>query len=360
MPDVKVIEAGTDYEVRMTYKNGKPSVKCMDGPDAHYRFHYDTGLMISWGKTAQEDPVKYPAPTILDMEVTTICKHGCPFCYKSNTGKGINMSFDTFRNIIDILPKTLTQVAFGADYDLTSNPDLWKMMEYARSQEIVPNITLGYCSDEVADNLAKYCGACAVSRYEDKDACYDSIKRLTDRGMTQVNMHYMIAEETYDRALETIEDIATDPRLAKLNAIVFLSLKQKGRGTGFHPLSQEKFSALAKKAQEKGINLGFDSCSSLKALRALGPKIMPFVAPCESSLESSYINVHGQYSPCSFCEGSVSEWKDGGLDVLGCKDSQDFIDKIWNNPRTEKFRAMLLMTADCNEHKCRTCPLFNV
>lgn len=85
MPEVKIIEKGKDYEVRMTYKDGKPLVKCMDSPEANYRFHYDTGLMISWGKTAQEDPIKYPAPTILDMEITTVCKHGCPFCFPAGT-----------------------------------------------------------------------------------------------------------------------------------------------------------------------------------------------------------------------------------------------------------------------------------
>ena len=96
------------------------------------------------------------------------------------------------------------------------------MADHCRDLGVVPNITVAEISDEVADKLANVMGACAVSRYEDKEICYDSVKSLTDRGMSQVNMHFMIAEETYDRCLETLNDILNDKKLAKLNAIVLL------------------------------------------------------------------------------------------------------------------------------------------
>lgn len=356
----QVIEKTDLYEVSLISDyTGKVLGKILRSPEYNYNFDYATGVMQVWGKTKEDEPGVAPAPDILDLECTTICKHGCKFCYKSNTSFGKNMTFETFKSIFDVLPKTLTQIAFGADYDLLSNPDLWKMMEYARTNKVVPNITLGYCDDATADKLAAYCGACAVSRYEDKDKCYDSIKRLTDRGMSQVNIHYMISEETYEGAIETIQDAATDPRLAKLNAIVLLSLKQKGRGTGFHPLSDEKFKQLVDLAVSKNVGLGMDSCSSLKTIRALGKEVERYVFPCEATLESSYINVDGNYAPCSFCEGSVEDWMQG-LSVLECKNSQEFIDKIWNNPKTQAFREKLQATAACNECNCRTCPIFSV
>lgn len=355
-----ILEKTDKYEVALvTDYMGKTLGKLLRSPEYNYNFNYETGEMLSWGKTTSDLPEMAPAPDILDMEVTTRCKHGCLFCYKSNTLHGKNMSFETFKEILNVLPKTITQIAFGADYDLTSNPDLWKMMEYARFNQIVPNITLGYCDDATADKLALYCGACAVSRYEDKDKCYDSIKRLTDRGMTQANIHLMVAEETFDKAIETINDAATDPRLKHLNAIVLLSLKQKGRGVGFNPLSDEKFKQLIDLAVEKKVGIGMDSCSSLKTLRALGKGVEKYVFPCEATLESSYINVDGEYFPCSFCEGSAKNWMKG-LNVLECKNSRDFVDKIWNNPKTQEFRETLRATAGCNEYDCRTCPVFNV
>lgn len=334
--------------------------KLFTSPEANYVFNLKTGTMASWGRTVKEDPEVFPAPNILDMEVTTSCSHMCPFCYKSNNPNGKNMSFETFKKIFDILPKSLTQIAFGADYDLSSNPDLWKMMEYAREHEVIPNVTAGYVSEETADLLAQYCGAVAISRYESKDKCYDSIKRLTDRGMTQVNMHYMISEETFDRCMETLEDIKSDPRLEKLNAIVMLSLKQKGRGTGYHCLSQDKFNQICSKAREYNIGLGFDSCSSLKAYRAFAdrPEVRDSIIPCEAARESSYINVDGVYFPCSFCEGE-GEWKTG-LNVLDCTGPDDFLDKVWKHEKTVKFCSALSKTETDNCEKCRHCPIFNV
>ena len=190
-------------------------------------------------------------------------------CYKANTMNGKNMTLDTFKHILDIYPKSLTQIALGADYDLSTNPWLFDMMDYARSKNIIPNITAGFISDEKADELAKRVGAVAVSCY-DIDKCADSVKRMTDRRILQTNIHYMIAEETYWRAFELIDAIKKDARFSKLNALVFLSLKTKGRAeNGFTPLSQEKFNNLVKYAIDNKVRVGFDSCSSLKAHRAL-------------------------------------------------------------------------------------------
>ena len=356
---MKIIEKSEKYgyEVAIDEQN-----KYFKSKDYNYIFNMENGQMLSWGRTFEEDPVVSPINNILDLEVTTICKHGCPFCYKSNTLKGKNMSFETFKKILDVQSKGLTQVAFGADYDLSSNPDLWKMMEYARNQTIIPNVTLGYCTDEVADKLAHYCGAVAISRYESKDACYDSVKKLTDRGMKQVNIHYMISEETYDRAFETLNDIATDPRLEKLNAIVFLGLKTKGRGTGFHVISQDKFNALCQFAKEHKIGIGFDSCNSLKALRAFGSTIKDMVLDCEAGgIQSSYINVDGEYFPCSFAEGCSTpvDWTTG-LNVLECDSTEEFLEKIWRNPKTLLTQELLLNSCDKNECHCRTCPFYEV
>ena len=359
MHDIRVIEKSDKYgyEVAIDGQN-----KYFKSKEYNYIFDMKTGRMISWGRTFEDDPVISPINNILDLEITTICKHGCPFCYKSNTRNGVNMSFDTFKKIIDVQSRGLTQVALGADYDLTANPDIWKMMQYARENLIIPNITLGYCDDDTADKLAKYCGAVAVSRYEDKDACYDTIKRLTDRGMEQVNMHYMISMETYDRCLETLNDIVTDPRLSKLNAIVLLGLKTKGRGIGFHTLTQEKFDVLCDFAKKHNIGIGFDSCNSLKALRSFGQHIQGSVLDCEAAgLQSSYINVKGEYYPCSFAEGCDTpvDWTTG-LNVLECNSTEEFLEKIWRNPKTLLTQSLLLESCEHNECHCRTCPFYEV
>lgn len=342
----------------------------------HYLMDMKTGFFAEWGHTLDDDIIKAPAHNILDIEVTTKCtgpgnyvfdKYGskthtesgcCAFCYKSNTPTGRNMSLDTFRKVIDKMPITLTQIAIGADAHLDQNPDLWDMMDYANSKGIAVNITCANIDDETARTLSQKCKAVAVSRYQNKNWCYDSIKRLTDYGMNQVNMHFMICQESFEQAKETINDIKTDPRLKKLNAIVWLSLKTKGRGENFHPLSQEQFNELINMCKKENINFGCDSCSAPKVIKAYKgdsdyEKVFEAVMSCESTLESAYINVDGEYFPCSFTEGE--EGWEKGISVLKTK---DFIENVWNNKRTEEFRKKLCKNTD--ENKCRHCPLYNI
>jgi len=339
-------------------------LKKAESPVYNFIFSKKTGFFARWGKTTKEDPLYAPSAELADIEITTIC-HGvdgklCPFCYKSNNPNGRNMSFETFKKLFDKFPKLICQIAFGTDSHATSNPDLFKMMKYSRENGVIPNITVSQISEETAVKIAEVCGACSISRYDNKDICYDSVKLLTDRGMNQTNLHFMTSEETYDRAIETLNDILTDKRLEKLNAIVFLSLKKKGRGKKFTCLSEEKFKKLIDFAMENNISIGFDSCSCLKFLKSVRnhPDFKNFEIcsePCESSIFSIYCNVDAKIFPCSFVE-EEKNWEEG-LDILN---TNDFTKDIWNHPRMTKFRKKLIDTANKNQLKCRSCPVFEI
>lgn len=277
-------------------------------------------------------------------------------CYKSNTLKGKNMSFDTFKSIIDKMP-FLTQVAFGADANATSNPDLFKMIMYCREIGIIPNITVANITDETADLLAKYCGAVSVSRYENKNVCYDTVKRLKDRGLKYVNIHQMVSTETYDQVFETMNDSKTDERLSGLNAIVMLSLKKVGRGIKFNKLSEEKFKSIVDYALDNKIGLGFDSCSQAKFEQAVRGRdnytqLIQMSDPCESTAFSVYINVEGLMYSCSFCEKATS-FPDG-VDTVNC---EDFIRDVWNHSETVRWRNHMLMKRGIG---CGGCPVYDV
>ena len=348
----------TDYKIA----DGE-NYKILKSKNANYFFNKKTGYMASWGRTVKEDVTVFPAPTLLDIEVTTKCTgvNGkvCPFCYKANTPNGENMSFETFKAVLDRYPNVLTQVAFGADATLESNPDLWKMMEYTRSRGIVPNITAAQITDATAEKLAKYCGAVAISVYDDKNAAYNSIRKLTDRGMKQVNIHLMISQETYDSSVQVLNDCKTDERLKKLNAVVFLSLKKKGRGIGHHPLTQEQFNSLVDLALKNNVRIGFDSCSSVKVFSAFSNKsefeyVQNSIIPCESLLESCYCDVNGNFYPCSFLEGE-GEWKQG----ISLLNVEDFEKEVWFSPRVAEFRKKLLSSLD-SRFNCRSCPYYKI
>jgi MoaA/NifB/PqqE/SkfB family radical SAM enzyme len=359
--------------VKYTVKENS-NVKLVRSENYNYNFNKNTGYFERWGKLKKDDPQFAFANEILDIEITDICagprrscdKTGdtgytykrvpCEFCYKSNTPNNKkNMSLDNFKIILDKMKvhNIINQLAFGADAQAESNPDLWAMADYARANGVIPNITVADISDEVADKLVKVMGAVAVSRYADKSVCYDSVKKLADRGLKQVNIHQLVCVETLDQVKETFRDSKTDERLKGLNAIVMLSLKKKGRGVGYNSLSQEQFKELVDLAFDSHISIGFDSCGCGKFLLSIKGRpdykeLEMLTEPCESGIFSSYIDVNGNFFPCSFAEGTEN-WKDG-LDVIHC---ENFVKDIWNHPRVIEFRNTLL--------KCgRNCPLYNV
>jgi MoaA/NifB/PqqE/SkfB family radical SAM enzyme len=334
--------------------------KTLISPNYNFVFDKQTGFFARWGKTKEEDPQFAPMPEILDIEIVNSCQgvtgydgveRTCSFCYKSNIKSGkTGMSLDTFKKIFDKLPKSVCQIAFGVDSTGLSNPDMLAIMKYTKEHGVIPNVTLANVSDELADQLVGLVGAVAISRYENRNICYDSVKRLTDRGLKQCNIHIMVCQENYKWCLDTIYDRLIDPRLAKLNSIVFLSLKQKGRGTNFHPVSQEDFKKLIDKATELNVSFGMDSCSAHKFLTATEDypnkeELKQIVEPCESSAFSFYIDVNGKCWPCSFCPGMDIK----GQDILLANNFQD----IWNSEETKKFRNKLLA---CN----RQCSLYKI
>lgn len=323
--------------------------RLLRSPGYNYNFNKLNGFFMRWGETAKDDPQFSPfGPEIADIEITTICTMGCSYCYKSNTSVGDNMSVDTFKKIITNINKNkqLTQVAFGLGATAEENPDLWEMCSYLKSVGIIPNGTVADITNETADKISSLFGACAVSIHKDKNICYDSVKKLTNRGMKQVNIHHVVYDSNFEETLEIFDDIRSDSRLRKLNAIVLLSLKKKGRAiNGFNILPQNKFNLLVEKAFELSIPLGFDSCSAHKFLKAISnnpnkENLEMMVEPCESASFSLYANVYGKYYPCSFAE--IGD----GIDLVNC----DNFNEVWNN---NTFRHNLL-------NNNRECPLFDI
>jgi hypothetical protein len=349
-----------------------PTVKVCISENYNYTFDKINGDFKRWGKTYEEDPQFSPVfAEIADIEITTACsgaltkingkeiRKPCAFCYKSNTPNGYNMSFETFKKIIDRTPKILTQIAFGVDSTATSNPDLWKMAAYCREIGIIPNVTVADVSDEVADKLAGVMGACAVSLYDDKNVCYDTVQKLVARGMRQINIHFCICNERFNQCKQAINDMTTDPRLKGMNALVMLSLKKKGRGVNFTPLTSEQYKSLVDLALDKKIKFGFDSCGCKKFFDAVKdhPNYNEFKEvgePCESTCFSWYIGADAKCYPCSFCE-HISGWEDG-IDVANC---DNFINDVWYDGRMKAFRSKLINNVD-SVHGARECPVFEI
>ena len=340
----------------------KGHIKKFRSDSYNYNFDVRTGYFERWGKTKEDDPIYSPfGPEIWDAEVSEQCNgvnnKPCSFCYKSNVGsRGRNMTFDEFVTVFDKLPKYdgipfLTQIAFGIG-NIDANPDLWKMMEYCIANTVIPNITINgdRLTDNIVNKLSTLCGAISVSCYEDHDVCYNAVKRLKDVGCKQVNIHQMISEETFKKTVNLLNDASNDSRLKNLNAVVMLSLKQKGRGESFTPLSSQHFKMLITVATARNVPFGFDSCGANKVIevaKEIGKydEWNEMIEPCESTAFSFYTNVEGKFFPCSFAEDVTT-----GIDMIEVK---DFNTDVWENKLTCVERKRIIDNG-------RNCPYFEV
>lgn len=342
-----------------------PLLKLVRSPGYNYNFDKVTGFFARWGETPIDDPAYSPyGNEILDLEISTgDCSGRCSWCYKANTaGNGHHMSFDTFKKIFDKVSanRILTQIAFGIT-DADASPDFPEMMRYCRDNGVIPNYTTsGYgMTPGLFELTAELCGAVAVSVYpHNKELAYDTVERFT-LGVEQTNIHLLYYQENIDFCYEVMEDTLTYDRLSGLNALVLLAMKPVGRAQeGFTPLTESEFCNLAEFAFNKGVSLGFDSCSAPKYETWVGTlnmaqedqrEMIMMSESCESTLFSAYINVDGEFWPCSFTEGQ--DW----FDPINVLEVDDFVEDVWYAPQTVAFRERLLDTA---KNGCRHCPVF--
>ena len=248
----------------------------------------------------------------------------------------------------------VNQIALGLT-DLQSNPYLWDIIREGSSRQIIMNYTTHGLdtTPEIAKRTAELCGAVAVSLNWPKS--YDAIKMFTDAGMQQVNIHYMLSANRVKQAKKIVDDMCSDPRLKNVNAIVFLRYKAKGNNIGaFQPPTNDTFAEIVQYCENKGVPFGFDSCSAHAYLKCIEGRenyteLAQYVEPCESALFSAYINVHGEFFSCSFCENHGDYWQ-RGIQVLNY---DNFIDSIWYSPKVHKWRLKLLGNS-------RRCPEYEV
>lgn len=349
----------------------------------HMYFRKIDGFTAKWGMTFKDDPTYNPfGNEIADIEITKACRgirvpngdgtytrKPCVFCYKSNTPHGSYMNLDTFKKVFALLDKqkTMTQIAFGVDAEASEelNPDIWKIFEYTKDHGVTPNVTVADITPETAQKIVSLCGACAVSAYQtNKECCYNSVKLITDEAKRQgkkhfaCNIHLMISKETLPFVYEVIQDYQTDERLKNMNAIVFLSLKQKGRGEHFNKISEEDFKKIVDLCLDKKIRFGMDSCSANKFLYAIKGRenfdeMSSYVENCEKLLFSLFINDQAELFPCSFMERE-GNWEHG-IDLTKVN---DFVKEVWYADKVKADRDVSLKCIKCNG--CNSCAYYNV
>ena len=353
-----------------------------------YAFNTEDGAFVRWGETFNDDPLIAPmGPEIADIEISTICngldKVGpCKWCYKSNNGIGHNMTIDDFKRYLAILNQngTLMQIAFGIG-DIDGNKDLFAIMDHTRENGITPNITINGArmTDEYYEKLAKVCGAVAVSRYDD-DVCFNAVEKLTsyisrnDKSvytLDAVNIHQLLSDDTIDDCMRLMKAYKEDPRISRVRAIVFLTIKPIGARNDMSSLTNsDAYKRLVNYAMENVVPIGFDSCGCYNFLHSMRDSdkygaYLNVAESCESSLFSIYVNSHGIVSPCSFTERidntnlkDVTEMSN----VIDLNKVSNLLMDVWYSDKFNAFRRALLSTigSSGNDIQCRYCPAYDL
>ena len=362
------------FIIKLYYDDIQSNIRKVTMPDYKYAFNTVTGMFARWGKTFKDNPKIAPlGPEIADIEISTVCNGNCKFCYKANKAEGNNMSIDVYKKVIDILNQnnTLSQVALGVG-DIAANKDLEEILTYSRENRIVPNITISSndetVDEEYTDLLAKYCGAVSISNYDYKNTkkkiydLYYHLNKNKDYMLNTINIHQLISKETYDRAKEMLIDFGTDSLYNQLvSSIIFLTLKKTNAGSEeYSMISKDEYIDLINIARKYNIQLGFDSCGCHNFFVAL--KNDPnynfykgYAESCESSIFSIYVDVNGNFYPCSFIASSDKIIKE---DVPNVNNIKDLMSDIWYSKFMQNYRDKIINNVD-SDTDCIKCPFFN-
>jgi hypothetical protein len=336
-----------------------------DNKDYHCFFSKVDGFNCRFGAKVSDDPIYCPlGPEIADIEIGAgmcpkINGKNCAFCYKSNGGNvAYNMKFDEFKKLVDFMPKNLSQIAFGIT-GVYSNPDFFKIMEYAKLIGISPNYTTnGVDLDDAAiDKTLDLCGRIAVSCYEGaKEICYNTIKRVGEKAKERnkkfpCNMHIVISKDTYNHVMDVLNDVKNG-KVENLGAIVFLRIKPVGRAKCLDcQIPKSMYEEIVKFCLDNNITFGFDSCGAKQVENVLNDmgksELVTCIEPCESSKFSSYFNWKSEYWSCSFCENNSN--------IMNALDPFAFgtFSEFWNSDEIKKVR----FPEKC---ACESCPWYNL
>ena len=321
----------------------------MYGEDYEIFFNTQSGFELLRGRDGKPDPFSLELPSLIDVGIMGHCKNKCPFCYQGNEYEP-HMSLENFKRIIDETKHHVNQIALGGRGDPNLHPNFREIVEYARANGVVPNYTtsgFGLTDDQI--KASQMCGAVAVSNYKTQET-YDALNRLIDAGI-KTNIHFLLTKNTFFDAIKILHNYnpwaSIVPRiipfdLNKINAIVFLLFKQKGRGSQLDWLPNSDqlrvFSKALADIDNKGLKtkIGMDSCLINHVIKyvTLPPSIAMAIDTCEGARMSMYITPSMEATPCSFSDKAQR---------ISLKNKT--IKEIWENGESFKqFRKVLMKT----------------
>ena len=326
-------------------------IKFETSPNYCYLFNYLTGENITIEKHSVF--ARDLGPNLLDVSITSRCNKGCDFCYRRSNTVGTDISLENYKLILDNAKQCgVQQIALGGG-EPTLHPYLCEILKMTREAGIVPNYSTN------GENLTKrillfskeYCGALAISIYDDFSKYETLVNETTDLGI-KLNLHLILRA---DRIEEYIHILKHPPIwISKINAIIFLNYKPANGNDSlcFKNCSSDTIKEFfASVAQFDACGVGFDTCSVSFVCNNL-PVDNSLFDFCEAGRKSAYINEKLEVYPCSFYKYGSDSLKNESLKSIWHKS------KIFKNHR-DSLKVNDKKCENKNEC-CGGCPIYSI
>ena len=258
-------------------------------------------------------------PYRLCIDVTNKCNLGCPYCPTgrkdpSGRGKG-NISFDTFKEIIDELSPTVTRLELFNWGEPFFNPELPRLIEYATQKRMITVISTNL-SFKMKEDLVR-------------DVISAGLTYLTGAidGADQESYEVYRRGGRFDYAVENLRQFAA----------IRKSMKREFPGLCWQFLVFRHNEHRLEEARKLCAEIGVENFSVVGGLYD-DPEWAP-----QGDYNFSYLNMHANRCPWLW-DKAVFHW-DGGMAscCMGYEKHDDFADwqpgtfgRMWNN---EKFIA---------------------
>ena len=280
-------------------------------------------------------------PLLLDVSITNRCERQCDFCYRKSQSRGYDMPIEDYAFLLSQAKQCgVQQIAIGGG-EPTLHPNFIDILEQTVESGLIPNYsTNADClPDEVLIATKKYCGAMAVSIYDNIENYKATIERISNFGIV-VNLHMILRSDLISRYTAFLRN--PPDWLKKVNAIIFLNYKPVD-GKIELCLNQTPNEILAEffdsVASFEMCGVGFDTCSVSFVSNYLQVDSSLFDY-CEAAKKSAYINERLIVYPCSF------------YTAQGINLKEQTLHDIWSSsPSFKSHRANV-------ESACNGCKLF--
>lgn len=293
-------------------------------------------------------------PVLIDLSLNNYCNLTCNFCYMSATSinNGEYLSMDDFNFLLTkMINGRVLQIALGGG-EPTLHPQFTDILKKLRIEgSIIPNYTTNgtNLTEEILNASKKYCGAVAVSHFEERTKeTLDATKKLLNHGI-KTNMHLVLLKSRIPKLSEITEQYAK----LGISNVVLLLFKPMGRGSN---LTNEILDSSDRKTltiellkilkfyKKYRVRLSIDACSSFIV------KDFPFlpqsIEGCTGAIYSAYVDWNLEMKPCSFMQK-----------IQGINLKQNSIKKAWESSVFNNFREKLLQPRynGCKKCEFHTC-----